>query len=372
MNTHKQTLKSFSLTSTKMWGGGRGGVISGREGGWVTVQRGGGVAQRDYAVECWTQASMSTLGFVFVLLSLNKKTRKTFYEKTKTAEMGFPIIFLEKHVVPSLNRTNNNKSWKKPLLPSNRRASCSRRGGQVHICKVHVFISTARRPPDRLRGRRRPWELQILHNYNVFYRDSIDPQCVVGFTCKPIMHIALGDCWNYIIYEKYKRTVSIINERAKSSSRTNNTGSTFLFSNVFLWSSKNFILNFRGKLHFLKDNLYLYGYKNWQKWRRLILQGIEKPTPVCSNNECLLWCCLSIWFHLLFILLLLLGLLCIFFFSLFFWILVLLRESVLRCRVVGSRSSVGCTRILITVCNPLAPAASIQSCITWVQPSIKD
>lgn len=29
----------------------------------------------------------------------------------------------------------------------------------------------------------------------------------------------------------------------------------------------------------------------------------------------------------------------------------LLRESVLRCRVVGSRSSVGCTRILITVCN---------------------
>ena len=56
---------------------------------------------------------MSTLGF---LLSLNKKkitkNPKNFF---KTAEMGFPIIFL-KHVVPSLNRTttttttNNNNN----------------------------------------------------------------------------------------------------------------------------------------------------------------------------------------------------------------------------------------------------------------------
>lgn len=52
MNTYK-TLKSFSLTSTKMWVGGRGSRV--------------GVAQRDYAVECWTQASMSTSGLLFFL-----------------------------------------------------------------------------------------------------------------------------------------------------------------------------------------------------------------------------------------------------------------------------------------------------------------
>lgn len=100
--------------------------------------------------------------------------------------MGFPIIFL-KHVVPSLNRTtinnennnDNNKLKKKPLLPSNRRASCSRRGGQVKICKVHFFIFTACLILDKPRGVR-PVKLQILHNYNVFYRDSINPQCVVG------------------------------------------------------------------------------------------------------------------------------------------------------------------------------------------------
>lgn len=57
---------------------------------------------------------MSTLGF---LLSLNKKKyNKNPKNFLKTAEMGFPIIFL-KHVVPSLNRTtttttitNNNNS----------------------------------------------------------------------------------------------------------------------------------------------------------------------------------------------------------------------------------------------------------------------
>ena len=43
----------------------------------------------------------------------------------------------------------------------------------------------------------RPVKLQILHNYNIFYRDSINPVCS-WITCKPIMHIALGDCWNYI------------------------------------------------------------------------------------------------------------------------------------------------------------------------------
>lgn len=166
--------------------------------------------------------------------------------------------------------------------------------------------------------------------------------------------------------------MSIIKERT-SSSLTNKTGSTFLFSNVFLGSSKDFILNFGGKLHFLKDNLYLYGYKNWQKRSRLILQGIENQLQcalimnVSSDAVYLFGFILSFYSPSL------CCLVCsVFFFLLFFWILVLLRESVLRCRVVGSRSSVGCTRILITVCNPLAPAAVIQSCKTWVQPSIKD
>lgn len=128
--------------------------------------------------------------------------------------MGFPIIFL-KNVVPSLNCTtsttnNNEKNWKKPLLPSNRRASCSRRGGQVNICKVHFFTFTARRLLDTPRGAR-PVKLQILHNSNVFYKDSINPVCS-WITCKPIMHIALGDCWNYINIWEYKRTVSIIDK----------------------------------------------------------------------------------------------------------------------------------------------------------------
>lgn len=61
--------------------------------------------------------------------------------------MGFPVIFL-KHVVPSLNvllvlLSIIKTEKKKPLLPSNRRASCSRTGGQVKICKVHLFIFTA-------------------------------------------------------------------------------------------------------------------------------------------------------------------------------------------------------------------------------------
>lgn len=165
--------------------------------------------------------------------------------------------------------------------------------------------------------------------------------------------------------------MSIINER-ESSSLTNTTGSTFLFSNVFLGSSKDFILNFGGNCTFWRTIFYLYGYK-FDKTKSPDITRYRKPTPVCSNNECLLWCCLFVWFHLIFLFSFLCCLVCsVFFFLLFFWILVLLRESVLRCRLVGSRSSVGCTRILITVCNPLAPAASIQSCITWVQPSIKD
>lgn len=82
--------------------------------------------------------------------------------------MGFPIIFL-KHVVPSLNRTTSttNNKLKKPLLPSNRLASCSRRGGQVKICKVHFFTFTACLLLDKPREVR-PVKLQILHNYKVF------------------------------------------------------------------------------------------------------------------------------------------------------------------------------------------------------------
>lgn len=143
---------------------------------------------------------------------------------------------------------------KKNLLPSNRRASCSRRGGQVKICKVHFFIFTARLLLDEPRGAT-PVKLQILHNYNVFYRDSINPQCVVGSPVNLLCTLLWGDCWNiyniyiYIYLWEYKRTVSIINER-KSSSLTNKTGSTFLFSNVFLGSSKDFILNFGGNCTF--------------------------------------------------------------------------------------------------------------------------
>lgn len=175
----------------------------------------------------------------------------------------------------------------------------------------------------------------------------------------------------YRVYNRRGRRVflSQINKQKKK------TGSNFLFSNVFLGSSKNFILNFVGNCTFWRTIFICMGIKRKfdKKWSRLILQGIEKPTPVCSNNECLLWCCLSPWFHLLLYSPSFCCLVCsVFFFSLFFWILVLLWESVLRCRVVGSRSSVGCTRKLITVCNLLAPAANIQSCITWVQPSIKD
>lgn len=101
--------------------------------------------------------------------------------------MGFPVIFL-KHVVPSLNRTssttitnnnNNNKKLKNLYYLANRRASCSRRGGQVKICKVRFFIFIARLLLHKPSGVR-PVKLQILHNYNVFYRDSINPQCVVG------------------------------------------------------------------------------------------------------------------------------------------------------------------------------------------------
>lgn len=206
---------------------------------------------------------------------------------------------------------------KKPLLPSNRRASCSRRGGQVKICKVHFFIFTAclLDKPRRVR----PVKLQILHNYNVFYRDSINPQCVVGSPVNLLCTLlweTVETIYNIYIYIwEYKRTVSIINERM-SSSLTNKTGSTFLFSNVFLGSSKDFILKLRGKLHFLKDNLYLYGYK-LTKTKSPDISRYRKPTPVCSNNECLLWCCLFclVSFNLFILLPLLLGLFCIIFFS---------------------------------------------------------
>lgn len=104
-----------------------------------------------------------------------------------------------------------------------------------------------------------------------------------------------------------------------------------LFSHVFLGSSTGFYLNsvesalFEGQSLFVENN----------RRRR-------KPTPVCSNHECLLWCCPCVCFHLIFL------------FFLFVAWFVLYYFSALKRTCSSSRSSVGCTRILITVCNPAA------------------
>lgn len=83
--THKQTLKSFSLTSTKMWAGGEGRVgLSGK--GWVSLRE-----TMQWSV--WTQAYMSTLGFSssFFPLSLNKtKTKKIPKKMSKNRWNGIP------------------------------------------------------------------------------------------------------------------------------------------------------------------------------------------------------------------------------------------------------------------------------------------
>lgn len=174
MNTYK-TLKSFSLTSTKMWVGGREGVT-------------GGVSLREtmqWSVEPRLPCPPRVVFFFFFnflfSFALKNKNPKNLYE-----QLRFPIIFLN-HVVPSF--------WIVPIFQAD----------ELYVPTVRPVVAGE----DRLRfaksifldfnslSRARPVKLQILHNYNIFYRDSINPVCS-WITCKPIMHIALGDCWNYI------------------------------------------------------------------------------------------------------------------------------------------------------------------------------
>lgn len=170
MNTYK-TLKSFSLTSTKMWVGGREGVT----GGCRSERLCSGVLNPGFHVH------LGIFFFFFLLLFGKKKKSKKFIW---TAE-----------------------------IPNNIPQSCCAIVWIVPIFKTDELYVPTVRPvvagEDRLRfaksifldfnslSRARPVKLQILHNYNIFYRDSINPVCSC-ITCKPIMHIALGDCWNYI------------------------------------------------------------------------------------------------------------------------------------------------------------------------------
>lgn len=158
--------------------------------------------------------------------------------------MGFPIIFL-KHVVPSLNcattnnNNENNKNWKNLYYLPTVGPVVAGEEDRLRFAKSISLLSQLVSSSIR-RGEWGRWKLQILHNYNVFYRDSINPVCS-WITCKPIMHIALGDCWNYIyniyiyihniyIWE-YKRTVSIIKMR-KSSSYKQNRKYLFIFKRL--------------------------------------------------------------------------------------------------------------------------------------------
>lgn len=112
--------------------------------------------------------------------------------------------------------------------------------------------------------------------------------------------------------------------------------------------------------------------KTLTKRSRLIIQCIENQlqcalmTNVSSDAVYLFH-----WFHLIFLFSFLCCLVCSVYFSLIFFVCFFLDFIALKriCAKVQSyqqvsRSSVGCTRILITVCNPLAPAAVIQSCKT--------
>lgn len=113
----------------------------------------------------------------------------------------------------SLEKKKSKKFIWTAEIPNNIPQSCCAIVWIVPIFKTDELYVPTVRPvvagEDRLRfaksifldfnslSRARPVKLQILHNYNIFYRDSINPVCSC-ITCKPIMHIALGDCWNYI------------------------------------------------------------------------------------------------------------------------------------------------------------------------------
>lgn len=116
--------------------------------------------------------------------------------------------------------------------------------------------------------------------------------------------------------------MSIITER-KSSSFKQNRKYLFIFK-CLPWVIKGFYLKlFGGKLHFLKDNLYLYGYQltnevAYLTWYRNQLQcapmmNVSSDAVCLVSSGLLFLCCLV----------------CSVYFS-FFWILVLLKESVLK------------------------------------------
>lgn len=90
-----------------------------------------------------------------------------------------------------------------------------------------------------------------------------------------------------------------------------------ILSKLFFWEGG-------GKLHFLKDNLSLYGYK--------LTNEVAYLTWYRNQLQCALMMNVSsdavFWFHLTFLLLCCLVFV-LFIFSFSFWILVLLKESVL-------------------------------------------
>lgn len=100
-------------------------------------------------------------------------------------------------------------------------------------------------------------------------KKKIDQSSVVGSPVKPLMHIALGRLLRlYNIWETFTVEGRVFLYRHKNRK--------YLFiSNVFL-NSKDFILKLQWNLHFLKDNLYLYGYKIDKIRSRLILHCIKR------------------------------------------------------------------------------------------------
>lgn len=163
--------------------------------------------------------------------------------------------------------------------------------------------------------------------------------CIL-ITCKPVMHIALGGCLNYIYthvcIETIYKAYNVYNQRGGVRSsppayklKLNGEGAYF-FSKVFLWSSfkKDFILNVGGEggvnCTFWRTIFLCMGVKT--KWTKETnhtdITRYRKPTPVCSNYECLLWCCFILSFNFPYFVAWFVHYFCFF----FFWILVLLRE----------------------------------------------
>lgn len=112
--------------------------------------------------------------FSFFFYSLKKKKSKTF---VRTAENPDTTPQSCRAIVPIFNADELYAPTVRPVVAG---------GGRLRFAKS-IFLDF------NSLSRARPVKLQILHNYNIFYRDSINPVCS-WITCKPIMHIALGDC----------------------------------------------------------------------------------------------------------------------------------------------------------------------------------